>query len=286
MTDRRFTAGCVQMRTSSDIAENTAEASALIRKAALGGATYVQTPEQTATMELGRKSLMAAIHDEASDPAVTAFRGLAAELGVWLHIGSLAVRVGEDLAANRAFMIAPDGSIAGRYDKIHMFDVDLPGGESYRESRTFKAGETAVVVDLPFAKLGLSICYDLRFPALYRALAQAGAEVLTVPSAFTRVTGEAHWMALLRARAIETGAYVIAAAQGGRHDNGRETFGHSTAIAPWGEVLFEMDDEPGYALAEIDLAAVADARSRIPALQHDRAFAPETVTPASRRDAS
>src|SRR6476660_2182651 len=179
--------------------------------------------------------------------------------------------------ANRSYLITPQGEIAARYDKLHMFDVDLPGGESYRESQYFKPGEKAVLADLPFGRLGLSICYDLRFPALYRALAAAGAEIIAVPSAFTKQTGEAHWHALIRARAIETGAFVLAAAQGGKHENGRETFGHSLVVDPWGRILAEGGSEPGVVLAGIDPAEVAAARARVPSLQHGRRF--EVIEP-------
>ena len=210
---------------------------------------------------------------ESHSPALAAFRALARELRIWLHIGSMAVATGSSKLANRAFVIAPNGEIAARYDKIHMFDVDLAGGESYRESRNFEAGTEAVLADLPFARLGVTICYDLRFPQLYRALAQAGAGILAVPAAFTRKTGELHWHTLLRARAIENGAYVLAAAQGGRHENGRETYGHSLIIAPDGEVIAEAGIEPAVLSAQLDMAKVAAIREQIPSLKHDRVFA-------------
>jgi deaminated glutathione amidase len=275
----RFAAACVQLCGTRDYARNIAEASELIREAAGRGAHYVQTPEQTSIMELKRDALFAVIVPEEQDRALKAFRQLASELGIWLHIGSLAIRIDDARAANRAFLITPEGAIAARYDKIHMFDVDLPNGETFRESGTYRPGEAAVVADLPWARLGLSICYDLRFPHLYRALAQAGATVLTVPAAFTRQTGEAHWHSLQRARAIENGAFVISAAHGGRHENGRETFGHSLIVAPWGEILAEAGTEPGVILAEIDLAEVQEARGRIAALTHDRPFAIPTRPP-------
>src|SRR5215211_656972 len=212
-------------------------------------------------------------HDrEELDATLAAFRELARTLGIYLHVGSLAIKVTDDKAANRSFLISPEGDIVARYDKIHMFDVDLTGGESYRESRNFRAGELAVMTDLPWGRLGLTICYDLRFPALYRALAEAGAVFLSIPSAFTRQTGEAHWHVLVRARAIETGSFVFAAAQGGRHENGRETFGHSLVVDPWGRILAEGDTEPGVVLADIDPAEVAAARGRIPSLEHGRRF--------------
>ena len=270
MGERTFMAACVQLRAGQEVAANIEAAEALIREAAGAGADYVQTPEQTALMELRTKVLFAKIVPEDNDPALKRFTALAAELGIWLHIGSLAIRVAPDKAANRAFVIAPDGRIAARYDKIHMFDVDLPSGESYRESKNYRPGREALTVDLPWGRLGLSICYDLRFAYLYRTLAQAGAQFLAIPAAFTRQTGQAHWHVLQRARAIETGCFVISAAQGGTHENGRQTFGHSLIVAPWGEVLAEAATEPCVITARIDPAACAEARTRIPALKHDR----------------
>jgi predicted amidohydrolase len=216
--------------------------------------------------------LFAAITEEDKDPTLSALRDLARKLGIFVHIGSLAIKLTGDRAANRSFLIDRAGEIAARYDKIHMFDVDLENGESYRESNNYRPGDTAVLVDLPWGRMGMSICYDIRFPALYRALAEAGAAMLTIPSAFTRQTGEAHWHVLLRARAIENGCYVLAAAQGGRHENGRETFGHSMIVDPWGRILAEAGREPGIVMAEIDPAAVAEARRRIPSLEHGRRF--------------
>lgn len=268
----RFTAACVQMRTGIDIDQNIEAASVLIREAAQGGAQFIATPETTALMELGAKRLFANIVAEEDDRALKAFQELAAELGVHLLIGSLAVRVADDKAANRSFLLAPDGTITARYDKIHMFDVDLGNGEAYRESKNYEAGETPVLADLPWGRLGMTVCYDLRFPYLYRELAHAGARYLTVPSAFTKPTGEAHWHVLLRARAIESGCFVFAPAQGGSHENGRETYGHSLIIDPWGEVLAEAGTEPCVIFAEIDPAKTDEARSRIPSLTHDRAI--------------
>lgn len=268
-----FVAAVIQMRSGRDIAANVAAASDLIREAAAAGATYVQTPEMTNLLEKSRADLFAKIAPETEDAGVAAFSGLAKELGIFLHVGSMAIRTGEAKAANRGFLFAPDGSLAARYDKIHMFDVDLPNGESWRESATYGPGEAAVVVDLPQTRLGMGICYDIRFPALFRAQAGAGAEILTAPAAFTRQTGEAHWHVLQRARAIENGAFVISAAQGGRHEDGRETYGHSLIVAPWGEVLAELDHaEPGFAVARLDLGAVAEARRRIPAIANQRGF--------------
>jgi predicted amidohydrolase len=267
-----FRAGLVQMRTGRSVAANIDAAAALIREAKAAGADYVQTPEMTSLMELDRTVVFGTIVEEAKDPALADLRALARALGLWLHVGSLAIRVSGDRAANRAFLIDPRGEIAARYDKIHMFDVDLANGESYRESSAYRPGEVAVIGDLPWGRLGMSVCYDLRFPALYRALAEAGATFLSVPAAFTRQTGEAHWHVLLRARAIENGSFVFAAAQGGRHESGRETYGHSLIVDPWGEVLAEGGTSPGVILADIDPARIAAARARIPSLAHGRRF--------------
>ena len=273
-----FRVGLIQTRTGRTPQANLDAAAKLIGEAKRAGADYVQTPEMTNIMEVDRQKFFAAIVDEDSDANLATFRELARELGIYLHIGSLAIRVSPDKAANRAFLIDPRGEVVGRYDKIHMFDVDLPSGESYRESRNFHPGDLAITAELPWGRLGLSICYDLRFPALYRALAEAGSSFLAVPSAFTHQTGEAHWHVLARARAIENGCFVFAAAQGGVHENGRETFGHSLIVDPWGVVLAEDGTEPGLVMAEIDPAGVAAARSRIPSLQHGRRF--EVVEPA------
>ncbi len=263
-----FRAALVQLRSSRDTSTSIADAEPLIREAA-AHADYVLTPENTSLMELRTEALFAAIAPEEHTSALQRFSDLASELQVWLHIGSLPVLVEERRAANRSFLIAPNGAIAARYDKIHMFDVDLPGGESYRESRNYRPGREIVLAELPWGKLGLTTCYDLRFPEQYLALAQAGADFITVPSAFTRQTGAAHWHVLLRARAIETGCYVLAAAQGGCHDNGRETYGHSLIVAPWGEIIAEIpDDEPGVIFADIEPLRVAEARRKIPALKH------------------
>jgi predicted amidohydrolase len=279
----RFLAALVQLRSSRDADQNISEATRLIRDAAAAGAVYVQTPENTTLMELEREQLFAHAKSEADDPAVQHFAALAKELGVHLHIGSIAVRTDGDKLANRSLLFTPEGRISARYDKIHMFDVDLPGGESYKESRNFAAGKHAVVADLPWGGLGMTICYDLRFPYLHRALAKAGARFIASPAAFTRVTGEAHWHVLLRARAIETQCFVLAAAQGGRHQHGRETFGHSLIVAPWGEVLADGGTEPGIVTAEIDLARLEAARTRLPSLTHDRDI---TLNPAFATDAA
>ena len=268
----KFRVGLIQMRSARSPAVNLDEATKLIGEAKAGGADYVQTPEMTNIMELSREKLFATIVPEENDATLATFRELARALGLFVHVGSLAVKVSADKAANRSFLIDRRGDIVARYDKIHMFDVDLKGGESYRESRSYRPGELGVVTDLPWGRLGMTICYDLRFPALYRALAEAGAMYLAIPSAFTRQTGEAHWHVLMRARAVENGSFVFAAAQGGDHENGRATYGHSLVVDPWGRVIAEGGTEPGVIFADIDPAEVATARSRIPSLQHGRRF--------------
>jgi predicted amidohydrolase len=232
----------------------------------------------TNILEIKRERLFAAIEAEETDPTLAALQELARKLGIFLHVGSLAIRLSAEKAANRSFLIDRAGDIIARYDKIHMFDVDLAGGESYRESRNYRPGEIAVTADLPWGRLGLTICYDLRFPALYRALAEAGSALLAIPSAFTKQTGQAHWHVLNRARAIENGSFVFAAAQGGRHENGRETFGHSLIVDPWGTIIAEADVEPGVVLARIDPAQVAEARAKVPSLTNGRRF--ELIEPA------
>ena len=276
-TDRSFTAAMVQMRTGLLPEPSLEQGTKLIRQAAAQGADYVLTPEVSNMMQLNRKALFEHLADEADDLSLKAYRALAAELKIHLHIGSLALRASSERAVNRSFLIGPDGAVIVCYDKIHMFDIDLPGGESYRESANYQPGETAVIADLPWGRIGLTICYDVRFPALYRALAEAGASFLAIPSAFTRQTGEAHWHVLLRARAIENGCFVFAAAQGGKHESGRETFGHSLIIDPWGRILAEGGTEPGVVMAEIDPAEVAAARAKIPSLHNGRRF--ELVEP-------
>jgi deaminated glutathione amidase len=272
-----FTAGLVQMRSGLSPQANLDAAVRLIEEAKTGGADYVQTPEMTNILEVKRERLFATITAEENDPSLATFRALARKLGIFLHVGSLAIKLLPEKAANRSFLIDRNGDIIARYDKIHMFDVDLAGGESYRESNSYRPGEMAVATDLPWGRLGLTVCYDLRFPALYRALADAGSSFLAIPSAFTRQTGEAHWHVLNRARAIENGAYVLAAAQGGKHENGRETFGHSLIVDPWGRIVAEGGTEPGVILATIDPAEVTAARAKIPSLQHGRRF--EMVEP-------
>jgi deaminated glutathione amidase len=267
-----FIAALVQMRTSLLPEPSLEQGIKLIREAANQGANYVQTPEVSNMMQLNRKALFEHLATEEDDLSLKAYRALAKELKIFLHVGSLALRFSPEKAVNRSFLIGPDGVVLASYDKIHMFDIDLPGGESYRESANYQPGETAVITDLPWGRIGLTICYDLRFPALYRALAEAGASFLTVPSAFTRKTGEAHWHVLLRARAIETGCFVFAAAQAGLHENKRETYGHSLIVAPWGEILAEGGAEPGVFRATIDPSKVETARRAVPSLQHGRRF--------------
>jgi predicted amidohydrolase len=249
----------------------------MIGEAKAAGAAYVLTPEMTNILAAKREQLLAVVVEEEMDASLATLREVARELGIYVHVGSLAIKVSHDRAANRSFLIDPKGDIAARYDKIHMFDVDLAGGESYRESRNYRPGELAVLADLPWGRIGLTVCYDLRFPALYRALAEGGATMLAIPSAFTNQTGEAHWHVLIRARAIENGCFVFAAAQGGRHENGRDTYGHSLIVDPWGRILAEGGTEPAIVMAEIDLTEVAKARARIPSLQHGRRF--EIVEP-------
>ncbi len=283
-----FCAACVQLRSSTDVSENLESVDSLVREAARQGADYVQTPEMTNIIQRDRAALAAGIATEAHDPAVAHLSRLAAELGIILHVGSLALKAEDGRIANRALIFGRDGQLLGRYDKIHLFDVDLPSGESWRESAVYRPGERAVVLDLPWLRVGVSICYDIRFPHLYRAQAQAGAAALTAPAAFTRQTGEAHWHVLQRARAIENGAFIISAAQAGRHADGRETYGHSIIVAPWGEVLAEAGgDGPQLIVADIDPALSADARARIPALRNERQFAlPDSAEIVPMRSAS
>jgi predicted amidohydrolase len=272
MTEKTFRAGLVQMCSGRSIEANVIEATRLIREAVAGGAQYVQTPEVTTQMERDRDKQFVETRPEDGNPVIAHFRTVARELKIWLHVGSMAVSVSAEQLANRALLISPTGAVVARYDKIHMFDVTLPNGEIYRESKNFRPGHEAVVAQLPWGKLGVTICYDLRFPGLYRALAQAGAELLAIPAAFTRPTGQAHWHTLMRARAIENGCFVLAAAQAGKHENGRETYGHSLVVAPWGEIIAEAGVEPGVLYADIDMAKVAEARGQVPSLTHDRPF--------------
>jgi len=272
MSAGTFKAAMIQMRSGLKPATNIDDAVRMIGEAKSAGADYVLTPEMTNVLVAKREQLFAAVVEEEADTSLATLRELARKLGVHIHIGSLAIKISPDRAANRSFLVDPKGDIAARYDKIHMFDVDLADGESYRESRNYRPGELAVLADLPWGLLGLTVCYDLRFPALYRALAEAGATMLAIPSAFTKQTGEAHWHVLIRTRAIENGCFVFAAAQGGKHENGRETYGHSLIVDPWGRILAEGGIEPGVVMAEIDPAEVANARARIPSLHHGRRF--------------
>jgi predicted amidohydrolase len=266
-------AGLIQLRTPASQAAALAHAEPLVRQAAREGAQLILTPEGTNFLERNRGRLFERLAAPEEDEAVIGLRALARELSVWLLIGSALVRRPDGKAANRSMLVAPDGRVAAAYDKLHMFDVDLPTGERHRESVLYEPGDRAVTAQAAGAALGLTVCYDLRFPALYRALARSGAQALTVPAAFTRPTGEAHWEVLLRARAIETGSFVLAPAQGGTHEDGRATWGHSVAVAPWGEVLARADhDEPCALMVDLDLAEVEKARTAIPALANERSF--------------
>jgi len=265
--------GLVQTRTPATHAAALDHVAPLVREAIAGGAQFVLTPECTNVVQKDRTRLLPTLVSLEDDPVVCGLREIAAETATWIDVGSALVLREDGKAANRQAVIDPTGAIVATYDKLHMFDVDLPTGETARESATYTPGERAVVVETPLARFGLTICYDMRFPALHRALALAGATVLTAPAAFTRPTGEAHWDVLLRARAIETGSFVIAAAQGGFHEDGRGTWGRSIAIGPWGEVIGKLDhDEPGVLLADLDLPAADKARAAIPVLQNARPF--------------
>lgn len=264
---------CVQMRSGTDIDKNIVTLEGFIREAASLGATYVQTPEMTGILQRDTKALFASISTDENDPVFAKASDLAKELGIWIHIGSTAIDRGDGKAANRAGLFSPTGERVASYDKIHMFDVDLANGESWRESKVYRPGDQCVVSLIDDIPLGIAICYDMRFPHLFRAQAKQGAEILTSPSSFTRQTGEAHWHILLRSRAIENGAFMIAAAQGGVHEDGRETYGHSLIINPWGEIIGEQNNnEPGIIVAELDLSEVTKARQRIPGLANEREF--------------
>jgi len=268
----QFDVACIQLRTGNDVADNIKTVTGFIREAAARGADYIITPETSHLMEMNSKRLFASTAFENEETAIQLFADLAAELKVWLHIGSLAIKLSDTKVANRAYVFSPEGKIAATYDKLHMFDVDLSGGESYRESKNYQPGDHAVTVDMPWGRVGLTICYDLRFPHLYRTMAQNGAGYLTVPAAFTKNTGKDHWHILLQARAIENGCFVFAPSQGGTHENGRKTYGHSLIISPWGDILAEADEDPGIIMAKIDPALIVEARTRIAALNHDRKF--------------
>ncbi|KLK94265.1 amidohydrolase [Microvirga vignae] len=279
MNPTRFTAACIQMRSGRDVLKNRDAAVALVREAAEKGAHFAQTPEMTSLVCRERAEMFEKVGPQAQDPVLAALREVAREKGIMVQIGSIAVKEG-DKVANRAFLIDTDGEIVAAYDKIHLYDVDLPNGESWRESATYTGGSKAVLAETPWGYLGMTICYDVRFAALYKALAENGASYLSAPAAFTRQTGEAHWNILHRARAIETGSFMISAAQGGLHEDGRETFGHSIIVDPWGRVLAEGGTAPGVILAEIDPALVTEVRGRIPTLKNARPFQVE-VAPAS-----
>jgi deaminated glutathione amidase len=272
-------AALVQLCSGDDPAANLARTEPLVREAAAGGAALVLTPECTNIVSADRARQQAVLVAEAEDPTLARLAAVAAELGIWLLIGSLCLKAGtkDGRFVNRSLLVGPDGRVRARYDKIHMFDVTLAGGESYRESAAYRPGERAVLAEAAGVRLGMTVCYDLRFPRLYRDLAQAGAEVLAVPSAFTVPTGRAHWEVLLRARAVETGSYVLAPAQSGRHPTGsgpaRQTWGHSLAVGPWGEVLLDAGEPVGVSFAEIDPTEVARARAAVPSLGHDRPYA-------------
>ena len=276
-----FKAAAIQMRWGVSPERNAAEFDALVREAAGKGASYIQTPEMTGAMIREADAREKAFKGEEEDLIFAAGKRLSSELGIWLHVGSTAILRPDGKVANRALLFSPQGEVGARYDKIHMFDVDLDNGESWRESAAYEPGGEAVVADIGLAKLGLAICYDVRFPQLFRAEALAGADVLTAPAAFTRQTGRAHWHVLQRARAIENGAFMISAAQGGLHEDGRETFGHSLIVDPWGEIIAELaHDGPGVIVAEIDTALSAAARRKIPNLKNAREFGLSTVATA------
>ncbi|MBA4779864.1 MAG: nitrilase [Sphingomonadales bacterium RIFCSPHIGHO2_01_FULL_65_20] len=270
----------LQMTAGIDPADNARTLVQAVRDAKAGGAEMLFTPEMSNLIDRNRARAADTIRSEGEDPVLAEVRTAAAEHGLWVHLGSLAVQGDAPDAKwrNRAFVIAPDGSIAARYDKIHLFDVDLASGESWRESAVYEGGEQAVAVRLPEAVLGLSICYDIRFSAVFAALSRAGADIIAVPAAFTVPTGQAHWHVLLRARAIENACFVVAAAQTGDHADGRSTYGHSLVIDPWGEILLDMGEAPGLAFAELDLARIADVRSRVPVIANRRPVA-EAVRP-------
>lgn len=269
-----FTVACVQITSAREPDINIPVAVDLVRRARDRGADFILLPEIVNMLEPKRDAVLAKARPEAEDPALAAFRDLARETGAWLLAGSLVVKTESEpeRVANRSFLLAPDGTVAARYDKIHMFDVDLGEGERYHESRTYRPGDRAVTADLPWGRLGMTVCYDMRFPQLYRALAKRGADFFSVPAAFTRPTGRAHWHVLLRARAIENGTFVFAPAQCGEHADGRKTYGHSLIVDPWGEVLADGGEEPGIVVARIDPARVAEARAKVPAISSDREF--------------
>ncbi|MGO1120009.1 carbon-nitrogen hydrolase family protein [Rhodovibrionaceae bacterium A322] len=268
-----FKAACVQFTTGDQLGANISMACEAISRAAAAGADLILTPENTTMMTPSPEITLANARPEEEHPGLAAFRDLAAQKGIWLVPGSLTIKLTDSKAANRSYLINPSGDVVASYDKIHMFDVDIPDGQTYRESETFQPGTRAVLADLPWGKLGMTICYDMRFGTLYRTLAKAGASFLAAPAAFTHFTGKAHWHTLLTARAIENGCFVFAPGQCGTHPGDRKTFGHSLIIAPWGEVLADAGSEPGFVIADIDTAKVTEARNMVPSLSHDRMFA-------------
>lgn len=270
--DQVLKTACVQISASPDIQENIKTITDFVRQAAAEGARFIATPENSCHMVFPQEAKLESATDEGANLVVQAMSELASELGVWILLGSVAVTASNGKIANRSIFLSDKGEIAARYDKIHLFDVDLKNGESYRESSVFVAGDKAVVADSPWGKIGLSICYDVRFPHLYRGLAKAGASIITVPAAFTVPTGQAHWHTLLRARAIENGAFVIAPGQCGTHAGDRQTYGHSLIIDPWGEILAEAGEQPEVIYADLDLSKVDHVRSSVPALSHDRDY--------------
>lgn len=281
-----FRAAAIQMRSGIDIDANVEDLKKLVAEAVAKGANYVQTPEMTGGLVRDRDVFFANLRDEANDPVFLAASELARKHGIFLHIGSTAIDGGNGKAANRGAIFAPSGEKVATYDKVHMFDVDLDNGESWRESATYQPGEETVIAQLPFANIGMAVCYDIRFPQLFRAQALAGANVITAPAAFTRQTGEAHWHVLQRARAIENGAFLISSAQGGVHEDGRETYGHSIIVSPWGKVLAEADhEEPGVIVADIDVAESAAARAKVPNLKNAREFTVKTALAEIKEDA-
>ena len=268
----QFTVACIQTNSGRDIAPNLETVGGLVRRARDAGADFIATPECVTMMEPDNALMREKAPAERGHPAISAFGGLAKETEAWLMAGSLSVKRSDGKIANRSYLFDPTGRVVATYDKIHMFDVEIGDGQTYRESATFEPGTEAVLADLPWGRLGLSICYDVRFPHLYRALAKDGADFLAVPAAFTKVTGTAHWHVLLRARAIETGCFVIAPAQCGTHAEGRQTYGHSLVVDPWGEVLADGGEDVGFVTAQIDPDKVDEARRKLPSLSHDRPF--------------
>ena len=277
----KLTVACVQTNSKREPADNIREISPMIREAKARGADLITTPEIVGMFEPKRKLALQTAQPEAEHDVLASFRALAAELSTWLLIGSISIKLSDEKLSNRSYLIDPDGAIVARYSKIHMFDVQVGDGSTYRESGTYEPGTEAVLAATPWGPLGMTICYDIRFPHLYRNLAQAGAGIITAPAAFTKVTGEAHWHVLQRARAIENGCYIISAAQTGEHAEGRNTYGHSVIVAPWGEVLADAGDAPGVITAEIDLAAVNKARGKVPSLTHDRPYTAATLQSAA-----